>query len=98
MTGQRDSQVTGEVRGHLDSQVTKEGMGLGHLDSLSLAQHLCNTELNTRAWGTTSREDRRSGPAKGYGAWYIAPAQWNKKFTKCSETSSGQLGYHLTLN
>ena len=48
MTGQRDSQETGEGRGHLDSQVTKEGMGLGNLDSLSLAQHLCNTELNTR--------------------------------------------------
>ena len=70
------------------------GRGPGRLDSLAIAQHLCNTDLKPRA-----RIDTGTGPgsrvSRGYGAWYTAPSQWNQKFKKSSQTNVERDKYSL---
>ena len=80
------------------------GAGPGRLDRLAFAQHLCNTELNTRAIRGTnqklafrSRDRPRPIRDRGYGAWYMAPSQWNEKLKKSSQTNMDCDKYSLCV-
>ena len=93
------SSVSGAGKFIREMKDMKEVREAGHLDSLAFAQHLCNTDLNTRAW---SNMETRGGShhqlSRGYGAWYMAPSQWNEKLKKSSQTSMDCDKYSLGVS
>ena len=93
------SSVSGAGKFIREMKDMKEVREAGHLDSLAFAQPLCNTDLNTRAW---SNMETRGGShhqlSRGYGAWYMAPSQWNEKLKKSSQTNMDSDKYSLEVS
>ena len=93
------SSVSGAGKFIREMKDMKEVREAGHLDSLAFAQHLCNTDLNTRAWSNMeTRGDSHHQLSRAYGAWYMAPSQWNEKLKKSSQTNMNSDKYSLKVS